>query len=118
MRIADDFGRFQLPVRLLQRPLLGWMHGSWILINGEVENSVTWDTACIAEDFWFAYRAASLGYRFGWLHAIVREQPPCTFKDFLKQRRRWYTGILSVDSAIVRFMLTESILGVICFYVL
>lgn len=55
MRIAEDFGRFQLPVRLFRRPLLGWMHGSWILINGEVENSVTWDTACMAEDFWFAY---------------------------------------------------------------
>ena len=54
-RIAEDFGRFQLPVRLFRRPMLGWMHGSWILISGKVQNAVTWDTACIAEDFWFAY---------------------------------------------------------------
>ncbi|KAL4899973.1 hypothetical protein BDW74DRAFT_188840 [Aspergillus multicolor] len=118
MRIADDYGRFQLPVRLFDRPLLGWMHGSWILINGAVENKVTWDTACVAEDFWFAYSAVQHGYKFGWLHAIVREQPPCTISDFFKQRRRWYTGILSIDSEIVQFMLTTSILGVACFLLL
>ncbi|KAL4878172.1 glycosyl transferase family group 2-domain-containing protein [Aspergillus karnatakaensis] len=116
LRIAEDFGRFQLPVRLFNRPQLGWMHGSWILINGEVENKVTWDTACVAEDFWFAYQAAALGYKFGWLHAIVREQPPCTISDFFKQRRRWYTGILSIESVIVKFMLVSSLVGVACFF--
>jgi len=55
-RIADDFGHFQLPVRLLRRTLLGFMHGSFILVNGAVENAVTWDTDCLAEDFWFAYQ--------------------------------------------------------------
>lgn len=55
-RIADDFGHFQLPARLFRRTLLGFMHGSFILINGAVENAVTWDTDCLAEDFWFAYQ--------------------------------------------------------------
>ena len=55
MRIAEDFGRFQLPIRFFRRSLLGWMHGSGILINGAVENHVQWETACVAEDFWFAY---------------------------------------------------------------
>ncbi|KAL3470109.1 glycosyl transferase family group 2-domain-containing protein [Aspergillus californicus] len=116
IRIADDYGRFQLPVRLFRRPILGWMHGSWILINGAVENKVTWDTACIAEDFWFAYQAASLGCKFGWLHAIVREQPPCTLGDFLKQRRRWYTGIFSIGGITVRASLVASVMGVACFF--
>ncbi|OQE11863.1 hypothetical protein PENFLA_c071G01624 [Penicillium flavigenum] len=88
MRIADDFGRFQLPVRLLKRPLLGWMNGSFILIDGSVENKVTWDTGCLAEDFWFALhvcdlnyinkgvlqtfeQAARQGFKFGWIHAIA-----------------------------------------------
>lgn len=62
IRIAEDYGRFQLPVKLLRRPLLGWMHGSWILINGAVEDKVTWETACMAEDFWFAYKV-SRNYR-------------------------------------------------------
>ncbi|KAJ5443926.1 uncharacterized protein N7458_007798 [Penicillium daleae] len=58
--VAEDFGRFQLPVRLFKRPLLGWMHGSFILINGAVENAVTWETDCLAEDFWFAFHVCSL----------------------------------------------------------
>lgn len=58
IRIAEDYGRFQLPVKLFGRPLLGWMHGSWILINGVVEDKVTWETACMAEDFWFAYKVS------------------------------------------------------------
>lgn len=111
VRMSEDFGRFQLPVRLCRRPLLGWMHGSWILINGEVENRVTWETACVAEDFWFAYDAVALGYKFGWLHAIVREQPPETVRDFFRQRRRWYTGILSINSSIVRLALVASVGG-------
>lgn len=116
VRMSEDFGRFQLPVRLFRRPLLGWMHGSWILINGEVENRVTWETACVAEDFWFAYNAVTLGYKSGWLHAIVREQPPESMGDFFRQRRRWYTGILSIDSYIVRLVLVASVCGELGFF--
>lgn len=59
-RVAEDFGRFQLPIRVFKRPLLGWMHGSFILINGAVENKVTWDTGCLAEDFWFAFHVCDM----------------------------------------------------------
>lgn len=118
VRISEDFGRFQLPVRLFRRPLLGWMHGSWILINGEVENRVTWETACVAEDFLFAYNAVDLGYKSGWLHAIVREQPPETIGDFFRQRRRWYTGILSIDSYIVRLILVAFLSGEVGFFLM
>lgn len=132
-RVAEDFGRFQLPVRLFQRPFLGWMHGSFILVNGAVENTVTWDIGCVAEDFWFAYQvshpidtwvlrliyeAALCGYKFGWLHAIAHEQPPCTFRDFFKQRRRWYSGILSIDNTIVRMSQVTNVTGVLCFFCL
>lgn len=58
--MAEDFGRFQLPVLLFKRPLLGWMHGSFILINSAVENAVNWETDCLAEDFWFAFHVCSL----------------------------------------------------------
>ncbi|KAJ7300588.1 glycosyl transferase family group 2-domain-containing protein [Mycena albidolilacea] len=116
-RISDDFGQFQLPVRICGRPLLGYMHGSWVLINGAVENAVTWETGCVAEDFWFAYSAVSRGYKFGWLHAIVREQPPETIRDFFRQRRRWYTGIFSIPNVFVRLSLMTSVIGPISFFV-
>ncbi|KAK4995386.1 hypothetical protein LTR66_004779 [Elasticomyces elasticus] len=56
-RVTADFGMFRLPMGLFQRPTVGWLHGSWILINGAVENAVTWNTACLAEDFWFGQQA-------------------------------------------------------------
>ncbi|KAJ5864995.1 uncharacterized protein N7529_006911 [Penicillium soppii] len=110
-RVAEDFGRFQLPLRLFKRPLLGWMHGSFILINGAVENTVTWDTDCLAEDFWFAFQAARRGFKFGWIHAIAREQPPISVHDLIQQRRRWYTGIMSIDSWLVKSALVIPMMG-------
>ncbi|KAJ5780347.1 hypothetical protein N7457_005507 [Penicillium paradoxum] len=110
-RVAEDFGRFQLPVRLFKRPLLGWMHGSFILINGAVENQVTWDTGCLAEDFWFAFHAARRGFKFGWIHAIAQEQPPISVADLVQQRRRWYTGIMSMDNWLVKLALAVPMMG-------
>ncbi|KAL8917782.1 MAG: hypothetical protein Q9208_007763 [Pyrenodesmia sp. 3 TL-2023] len=52
-RTVADWGQFRLPVRLCQRPLSGYIHGAFILVNGGVENAVTWDTSCVSEDFWF-----------------------------------------------------------------
>jgi hypothetical protein len=59
-RIAEDFGRFQLPLLLFKRPFLGWTHGSWLLINGAVENRIGWDIDNVCEDYWFGYHVSSL----------------------------------------------------------
>lgn len=55
LRSLEDFGKFSFFPRIRNKPTLGWMHGSWIVINGAVENAVTWNTDCEAEDFWFAF---------------------------------------------------------------
>ncbi|KAJ0357611.1 hypothetical protein COL154_009917 [Colletotrichum chrysophilum] len=99
LRSQEDFGKFSFSVRMRNKPMLGWMHGSWILINGAVENATTWDTDCQAEDFWFAYN------------------PNETFQDFWKQRRRWYTGILSIPSIIVQFSLVVSVIGELVYWI-
>ncbi|PYH80084.1 hypothetical protein BO82DRAFT_419015, partial [Aspergillus uvarum CBS 121591] len=109
LRVAEDFGRIQLPVWLLQRPLHGWMHGSFILINGQAENAVTWDTGCLAEGFRFAYHAAKEGFKRGWVHAVTCDQPPESLADLVRQRRRWYSGIMSVRLALAIPMLKSSV---------
>ncbi|TID19143.1 glycosyltransferase family 2 protein [Venturia nashicola] len=101
-RITDDFGRFRLPFKLRHRPHLGYIHGSFIMINGEIENAITWDTNCMTEDFWFGYRAANRGYKFGWLNAIAREQPPRTINDVWAQRKRWFSGIWACNVLLAR----------------
>ncbi|KAF2500035.1 hypothetical protein BU16DRAFT_234999 [Lophium mytilinum] len=101
-RITQDFGRFRLPFKLHARPTLGWVHGSFILVKGEIEHAVGWDTDCLAEDFWFGLRAANKGYKFGWLEAIAREQPPRSIRDVCAQRRRWCAGIWSTGEPLAR----------------
>ncbi|KAF9889665.1 hypothetical protein FE257_007173 [Aspergillus nanangensis] len=105
VRLAENYGRFQLPFKALGRPFLGWIHGSWLLINGDVENTIGWDTDNMCEDYWFGYHAAQHGFKFEWVHALFREQPPVSLMDFWRQRRRWYTGIWSMNRITVRLAL-------------
>lgn len=63
-RTVADWGQFRLPIYLFKRPVSGWLHGSFILINGSLENAVTWDTSCVAEDYWFGLEVLSNPYRF------------------------------------------------------
>lgn len=56
-RVLDDFGRYQFQFNYCRRPVFG-MHGSFALINGEVENTVTWETDCLTEDYWFALQVS------------------------------------------------------------
>lgn len=102
------------------------------MMNDGVENKVTWDTGCLAEDFWFAFnvrvltisiihllanleylneQAARCGFKFGWIQAIAREQPPVSVLDLIQQRRPRYTGIMSMDSWLVRLVLAIPMMG-------
>ena len=63
-RVVADWGSFRLPVYLWKRPMCGWLHGSFILINGDVENRVTWDTSCVAEDYWFGVQVSHIDIAF------------------------------------------------------
>ncbi|PWN51399.1 hypothetical protein IE53DRAFT_51821 [Violaceomyces palustris] len=96
IRVGDELGRFSLQSNLIKRPVFG-VHGSFLLVNGQVENDVTWDFGSLAEDFEFSQAAWKKGYTLGRIHGVVREQSPKGWKDFLKQRRRWYMGIRSID---------------------
>lgn len=58
-RTVVDWGLFRLPIRLFQRPMYGFTHGAFILINGGIENAVTWDTSCVTEDFWFGIQVCN-----------------------------------------------------------
>ncbi|KAJ3080112.1 hypothetical protein HK102_003295 [Quaeritorhiza haematococci] len=96
IRVGDDLARFHIQYTLFRRPIFG-AHGSFLLLNGQVENIVTWDFATLAEDFEFSHKAWELGYTCGPIHGFVREQSPQTIRDFMKQRRRWYMGIRDLN---------------------
>ncbi len=92
IRVGDDLSRFQLQYTYFHVPIFG-AHGSFLLVNGAVENKVTWDLGSLTEDYQFATLAHEKGYKCGKVPGIVREQSPLDFVGFMKQRRRWYVGI-------------------------
>jgi len=93
IRVGDDLARFQLQYSYFHRPVFG-AHGSFLLSNGAVENDVTWDLGSLTEDYEFAMHAWTLGYKCGKVPGLIREQSPVDLIGFLKQRRRWYVGIV------------------------
>jgi hypothetical protein len=92
IRVSDDLARFHLQYTYFHKPIFG-AHGSFLLTNGQVENSVTWDLGSLTEDYQFAVHAWDKGYKCGAVSGFVREQSPIDFVGFMKQRRRWYVGI-------------------------
>lgn len=91
-RVQDDWGRCQFSANVPHQATLG-IHGAFFLSSGKVENAVTWETAHLTEDYWFLLGAMRKGFRIGWVPAIAREVSPHSIGDYLRQRRRWYTGI-------------------------
>jgi hypothetical protein len=51
IRVIDDFGHFQFQLNCLGKALDGF-HGSFLLLNGQAENAITWETDSIVEDMY------------------------------------------------------------------
>jgi len=94
IRVADDVGRFHLQYRL-NRLLFG-MHGSFVLVRTSVEKQVGFDftpAGCVTEDTTWGLSQMASGNRFRWVEGPVVEQSPRRLLDFVKQRRRWFSGM-------------------------
>lgn len=76
----------------------GWwpVHGENLVTHSEVEKQVGWEFDCLTEDVCFAASAGAKGYRTGWHGGLLYSTSPTTFLDFLRQRRRWFRGMLQV----------------------
>ena len=94
IRVGDDMGRFHLQYRA--HWILFGMHGSFLLVRKSVERQVGFDfppEACTTEDTTWALLQMGVGNRFRWVEGTVVEQSPAGYKDFVRQRRRWFTGM-------------------------
>jgi cellulose synthase/poly-beta-1,6-N-acetylglucosamine synthase-like glycosyltransferase len=97
VRTGDDMGRFFAQLAWFHRPIFG-VHGSFLLVNGAVENEITWDLkGYLVEDYAFSLHYMQRGYSCGHIDGFAREQSPLTLLDFLKQRRRWIVGMRSLS---------------------
>jgi len=96
-RTGDDLGRFYLAYR--SGVTLFGMHGSFIVVRNDVEKAVGFDfgpVGSMTEDAYWALCAMELGYRCRWVDGFLEEQSTQGIMDFLKQRRRWFQGIVKV----------------------
>jgi egghead protein (zeste-white 4 protein) len=97
LRTGDDATRFRTQFRL--GALFCGMHGSFILVRADIERTVSFDVGpegSITEDAWWAFAQAFFGREFRWVDGYLVEQSPEHWKDFAKQRRRWYSGLWKV----------------------
>lgn len=58
-RVRDDLGKFCLAHSRLHIPVFG-VHGSFLLIRGNIENKVGWDSDSLVEDFNFSLEVRML----------------------------------------------------------
>jgi egghead protein (zeste-white 4 protein) len=97
LRTGDDATRFRTQFRM--GALFCGMHGSFILVRADIERTVSFDVGpegSITEDAWWAFAQAFFGREFRWVDGYLVEQSPEHWKDFAKQRRRWYSGLWKV----------------------
>ena len=94
IRSGSDKGRLYLSMKI-GVPLFG-LHGSFIVVRNDVEQSVGFDIGprgSLTEDAWWGTLAMDRGLRCRWVEGYVAEQCTQRIPDFLKQRRRWFNGL-------------------------
>ena len=67
------------------------------LIRSDIEEEVGWQNGkTLAEDTLFAIQAKKKfgPEAFGWHGGVVEEQSPINVRDLLKQRKRWFFGLI------------------------
>ena len=97
VRTGDDFARFHFQHKL-GRTIFG-LHGSYIVVRNDVEKSIGFDfgpQGSITEDAFWALKLMEAGGRARWVDGYLEEQSTQSVGDFLKQRRRWYQGLIKV----------------------
>jgi egghead protein (zeste-white 4 protein) len=97
-RTGDDFARFYFQHRL--GVTLFGLHGSFIVVRNDVEKAIGGfdfgPQGDITEDAFWAVKAMEKGLRCAWVEGYLEEQSCMSFLDFLRQRRRWFQGLIKV----------------------
>jgi len=98
VRTGNDFARFHFQ-HSLGVTIFG-LHGSYIVTRNDVEKSIGFDfgpQGSITEDAFWALVAMERGYRCRWVDGYLEEQSTQSAGDFVRQRRRWYQGLIKVS---------------------
>lgn len=95
------------------------MKGSFIVIRQDVEQSIGFNNGRagnITEDAFVAIKAWDMGYKFAFIPTNVEERSPFTFMDFIRQRERWFRGLVKVVLSNQLKLRHRAFLGVMTFF--
>jgi egghead protein (zeste-white 4 protein) len=96
VRTGDDFARFYLQHRL--GVTIFGLHGSFIVVRNDVQKATGGfdfgPQGDITEDAFWAVQAMQNGLRCAWVDGYLEEQSCLSIMDFLRQRRRWFHGLV------------------------
>jgi beta-1,4-mannosyltransferase len=95
IRTGSDLGRLYLSMAV-GIPLFG-LHGSFIVVRNDVEKQVGFDLGprgSTTEDAWWGCLEMETGTRCRWVDGQCEEQCTESLRDFAKQRRRWFCGLV------------------------
>jgi egghead protein (zeste-white 4 protein) len=98
VRTGDDFARFYFQ-HSAGVTIFG-MHGSYIVVRNDIERSIGFDfgpQGSITEDAFWALVAMESGRRCRWVEGYLEEQSTQSVGDFIRQRRRWFQGLVKVS---------------------
>jgi egghead protein (zeste-white 4 protein) len=99
VRTGDDFARFYFQHRL--GVTIFGLHGSFIVIRNDVEKATGGfdfgPHGDITEDAFWAVKGMENGLRCAWVEGYLEEQSCMSLLDFLRQRRRWFQGLIKVS---------------------
>jgi egghead protein (zeste-white 4 protein) len=99
VRTGDDLARFYFQHRL-GITIFG-LHGSFIVIRNDIEKATGGfdfgPNGDITEDSFWAVKAMENGRRSAWVDGYLEEQSCMSILDFLRQRRRWFQGLVKVS---------------------
>lgn len=93
-RLLDDLTLYRFFTGLLGRPLLG-LHGELLVVKGSVLKEIGFGFRSLTEDFRFAVELVKRGYKTWQSATRVSIRSPNSVKDLIKQRGRWFKGVIS-----------------------
>lgn len=97
IRPTDDLTRLRFFTETLGTPL-GGLHGEHLLIRADIEEEIGWDFGnTLVEDACFALRfSEKYPRKAAFLNSRSYGASPSSIADFIKQRKRWSSGLIKL----------------------
>lgn len=94
IRFVDDVLIYRFFTGLLAKPLVG-LHGDLLIVKGKVLKEIGFTRRSVTEDFDFAAELVKRGYKTWQSSTKVSIKSPNSLRDLVKQRGRWFKGIVT-----------------------